>query len=329
MTNLPANVKGMNNKIVCVFGDLMLDDFTYGIANRISPEAPVPVVDAQFTEYKLGGCANVASNLSALGGVVHLFAVTGNDEYREKILALLKDHKIHDMTIADATRPTTRKNRIIAHNQQIGRTDWEKRHDISKEIENSVMAKADATIKMSDAVIISDYAKGFVTSSLCQSIIKTAKKYGTPIIVDPKSHLGKYQGATVLTPNLKEFSEYTHFTGSKSQMFSRAQEILKKHQFSALLVTCGEDGMLLFEPKSAAKVSAIKNGHEIIDVTGAGDTAVAACALSMAAGCDYKTSMRIANYAAGVVVIKLGTSICHPEELKDIMKSDDQFRVLK
>ncbi len=327
MTNLSDLATRLNKSKIAVFGDIMLDDFTYGKVERISPEAPVPIVEAQFTEYKLGGCGNVAAGISDLGGEVYLFSVVGDDLYSGIISGLLKSHSVIDMTHKDSTRPTIRKNRVIAHNQQVSRTDWEKRHDISADIEDMVISQARALLKEVDVIILSDYGKGFLTERLCSFLIGAANDIGKPVIVDPKASFSKYKGATLITPNFKEFAEYEKIKVERSaaSMFPYAKSAISKYSLSALIVTMGEDGMVVFEKDRYAKVHAIQDGNEIADVTGAGDTVIAIYALALAAGADYFNAMRIANYGAGVVVTKLGTATCSLQELKTAISHDDGF----
>src|SRR3989338_4107165 len=264
MTDLLNLARRLGKSKIAVFGDLMLDDFTYGKVDRISPEAPVPIVEALFTEYKLGGCGNVAAGISDLGGEVYLFSVVGDDLYSGIVSGLLKSHSIINMTHKDSTRPTIRKNRVIAHNQQVSRTDWEKRHDISADIEDMVISQARDLLKEVDVIILSDYGKGFLTERLCRFLIDAANDNGKPVIVDPKAAFSKYKGATVITPNFKEFTEYEKIRKierSAVSMFPYDKSAISKYSLGALIVTMGEDGMVLFEKDRYAKVHAIQDGN--------------------------------------------------------------------
>lgn len=325
MNQLATVLEHFSNVTIGVFGDIMLDDFTYGSVNRISPEAPVPVVEAEFTEYKLGGCGNVASNITALGADVYLFSVVGDDAASGIVSSLLAKQKIHDMTIKDPERPTIRKNRIIVQKQQIARIDWEKKHSIPSFIEAASMRQMYEVLDRLDIIVISDYAKGFLTDGLCRTVIDTAAQLGKMVIVDPKAPFSKYKGASVITPNFKEFLEYGKIKSDRApkNMFPYARGIIQDNNIGYVLVTMGEDGMLLFENDKYTAVKAVKNGLDIIDVTGAGDTVVSVYALGLAAGASYYDALRLANYAAGVVVAKFGTATCSMEELSTVMKSHD------
>ena len=324
MNNLEAIVNRFPSAKVAVFGDVMLDKFTYGTVNRVSPEAPVPVVDIAYSEDRLGGCGNVASNLAAFGSSVLLFGVIGHDKEAASIEEILKAQKITSRLLK-TKRPTTTKHRIIAHKQQIVRVDAESRAPISNEDEEEVLKMARSAAKDVAIFILSDYAKGFLTDKLCQDIIKIAHEMGKPVIVDPKAPFSKYSGASMITPNFEEFRRYGNASADRdpAAMAIHAARMMRDFRIGRLLVTMGEHGMVLFENGRFVKVDALKNGYDVIDITGAGDTAIAAFALAIASGADHSQAMRLANFAAGVVVTKFGTATCSPGELTSILRSDD------
>jgi rfaE bifunctional protein kinase chain/domain len=321
MSNLIKYISMFKNLKIGVFGDLMVDEFTYGNVNRISPEAPVPVLEVNFTEYRLGGCGNVACNIASFGSGVCLFGVVGNDPNKAVVSKLLDEYKIESCILVDKNRPTTKKNRIIAHKQQITRLDWENRKDIPKEIETAILEFAKIRINNFNAVVLSDYAKGFLTDKLCSSLISMANKAKKPVIVDPKSHFAKYSGSAVITPNLKEMQTYGKIIpGTPGQMMSQIKKTIAKNSFQRILVTMGEEGMGLFGPDGYSQIKAVKNGLDVIDITGAGDTAIAVFSMALASGASYEEAALLSNYAAGVVVSKFGTAVCSPEELESIIK---------
>ena len=270
-------------------------------------------------------CGNVAANIAALGARAAVFSVVGEDQPAGMIRKLLADLRIADMTVADASRPTTKKNRIVAHKQQVARVDWEKRHAIGGEVEKAVIEKVDSMLHGFDIIVLSDYAKGFLNRGLCAHVIESARKLGKPVIVDPKDDFKKYAGASVITPNFREFRDYGQAGVGRSpaEMAPYAKAVLEDTGISGLVVTMGEDGMALFERGKYAKVGALQDGHEVVDITGAGDTAVAVYSLAVAAGADYVSAMRLANYAAGVVVTKFGTATCSAAELRSVFGRGD------
>ncbi len=307
---------------VAVFGDLMIDEFTYGSVNRISPEAPVPVLDVNFTEYRLGGCGNVACNISSFGSSASLFGVAGDDSNAPVAERLLHEFKIENCVAIDKSRPTTRKNRIIAHKQQVTRLDWESRKDIPENIESAVLESAKKQMAKFDIVILSDYAKGFLTDRLCSNLIALAKSMGKPVIADPKAQFSKYRGSTVITPNIKEMQVFGRITPeSAERMIPHVKKAVSDTEFERILVTMGEDGMSLFGAHDYSHIQAVKNGLDVIDITGAGDTAIAAFSLALACGASYEEAMVLANFASGVVVSKFGTATCSQKELEEIIKN--------
>jgi D-beta-D-heptose 7-phosphate kinase/D-beta-D-heptose 1-phosphate adenosyltransferase len=325
MNKLITIVENFQKAKIAVFGDVMLDQFTYGTVDRVSPEAPVPVIDIAYADHRLGGCGNVANNLSSFKAETYVFGICGKDSQSEILSGLLKEKKIHDMVLRDATRPTTTKHRIIAHKQQIARIDNESRNPITSLQEKEIIKLAGNIIKDVDAVILSDYAKGFLVGSLCESLISLAKKANKPVIVDPKAEFSKYKGASTITPNFEEFKRFGKLETDKNPvtMSSHAKKVMELNNIENILVTLGENGMTLFQKSGYAHVKALRNGYDVIDITGAGDTSIAVYALALSCGASHIDAMRLANFAAGVVVTKFGTATCAIDELKGILKNMD------
>jgi D-beta-D-heptose 7-phosphate kinase/D-beta-D-heptose 1-phosphate adenosyltransferase len=304
---------------ILVAGDLMLDAYISGSASRISPEAPVPVVGVTRRRYVPGGAANVAANIVALGAGASLAGVTGVDESAVMLRAELERLAIGaSAVIEDATRPTTTKTRITAGGQQIVRFDDEERSFLAGPFEVALCSACQALLEGTDAVVISDYAKGVVSDTFCRWLIEEAGRRGKPVVVDPKARdLTRYRGATVITPNLKEATAAVGTPIENSADLMRAVGLmLPAMSPSALLVTRGEDGMSLFEPGQLVRhLPALRN--EVADVTGAGDTVVGVLAIALGMGLDLVDAACIANIAAGVAVGHHGTWAVRRDELEE------------
>ena len=302
---------------VLVAGDCMLDAYVSGTATRISPEAPVPVVEVARRRFAVGGAANVAANARGMGAVVKLAGVTGVDESAAVLRAELKKMEIGiDALVEDDSRVTTTKTRVTAGGQQIVRFDEESRLPLSARFASQFLRKCETVLDEADAIVISDYAKGVASESFCRWVIEHAAKRGIPVIIDPKSSdLSRYRGARIVTPNLKETAAAAGSPIQTNEDLARAAEmLLEKIAPSALLVTRGGDGMSLFEPgKKEVHLPALV--HEVADVTGAGDTVVAALAVSLGAGFDLREAAEMANLAAGVAVGHHGTWAVRRDEL--------------
>jgi len=318
-------VDGFKAAHILVIGDFILDQFVWGNVSRISPEAPVPVVDVQRESFMPGGSLNVANNIRSLGGVSYPCGVVGRDLYGRMLLKTMRQQGIETGGIVyDATRPTTLKTRVIAHSQQMVRFDREKNHDISRSDLLKILKFVRAKIKEIDVVVLEDYGKGVMQPFLLKEVVKLAKKFEKPVLVDPKEkHFGYYQGATCITPNRKEaYGGYERTVGPWHQEPSLEQvgaRLLRKLKLDSVLVTLGEGGMALFEKKG--KVTRIPTAaREVYDVSGAGDTVIGTLALALAAGAKMKEAAKIANLAAGIVVGKLGTATVSPTELKDAIR---------
>jgi D-beta-D-heptose 7-phosphate kinase/D-beta-D-heptose 1-phosphate adenosyltransferase len=304
---------------VLVVGDIVLDHYIWGKVSRISPEAPVPVVNVTKENLLLGGATNVVQNIHALGGAVSVCGVIGQDEAGKQVQQLLRAQKISiDGLIIEADRPTTIKTRIIAHNQQVVRFDRETKDRINKDAHRRIFDAVKQRIKEGlDGIVISDYCKGVVTRDLVRDIMRLARKHGIIVSVDPKvSHFGMYRGVTILTPNALEASIGTRIDIEDDASLLRAGALLlKRLKCIAVLITRGEQGMSLFE--HGRKVTHIPTvAREVYDVTGAGDTVIGTLTLAMAAGASMVDAARISNYAAGIVVGVVGTATVKPEELK-------------
>ncbi len=308
--------KGFGNTIV-VLGDVMLDEFVWGRVSRISPEAPVPVVEITRESFHLGGAANVAHNLHELGANPLLIGVQGKDDAARHLRHVVQDIGISDENLVDdPTRPTTVKTRIIAHNQQVVRTDRESRHDISTEVEGQVLEKLRGAVPRAAALVLSDYSKGILTPRVLEGATALARRRRIPILVDPKlRRFTEYQRVNLVKPNIRETEEATGISVDEPEGLERAaKEILSLLHAKAVLITRGERGMSLFE-KRKAPVHISAAAREVFDVTGAGDTVIATAALVIAAGGSLFEATVLANQAAGIVVGKLGTATTKPEEI--------------
>jgi rfaE bifunctional protein kinase chain/domain len=318
MKDLNRILKGFVSKKILVLGDIMLDHYIWGKVDRISPEAPVPVLDVQNEEYRLGGAANVALNLRALGAQVYLCGVVGDDEAGEKIKALLKMESIDSSAvIIGKKRPTTLKTRIGAVNQQIVRLDREQRLDISAELETAIIKAMQKVIPLIDAVIIEDYNKGLLTEKIISEILKAAGKQGKLISVDPKQkNFFAYKKVDVFKPNYSEMQKNLGVIFEQEADFNKQAVLLKKKlQCKNLVVTRGEKGLYIYSDDSRSH-QIPTFAREVFDVSGAGDTVISALTLALCEGCDIRTAAIIANHAAGVVCAKMGTAVATTEEIR-------------
>jgi len=304
---------------VLVIGDLVMDHFVWGKVRRISPEAPVPVVEVSSESFMLGGAANVVNNIHSLGGKVLVCGVVGRDEMGKKLIHELRLKGISsDGVIVEDGRPTSVKTRVIAHSQQVVRFDREKKEKVHLDTVKTIMDYVSKKINSFDSIIISDYAKGVISEELVEEVIALAKKKDKPIAVDPKvSHFDFYKYATIVTPNNDEASMASGIEIENEAGLLRAGEVLlNKLGSDAVLITRGEHGMSLFE--NNGEITHIPTvAKEVYDVSGAGDTVIGTVALSMASGASLKEAAVISNFAAGIVVGKIGTATVTPKELKD------------
>lgn len=311
-------VRGVHGEAIAVVGDLMLDRFVWGRVSRISPEAPVPVVEIERESFHLGGAANVARNLASLGATPLLLGAVGEDDASSQLRRALRDRGLSDDTVlTDATRRTTVKTRIIAASQQVVRADWESVDDLSGDVETRALDALADIIGRARAVVLSDYAKGTLTPRLIERAIELAQQHDLPILVDPKLRRYRlYQGVTLVTPNLHEAARFAGIAiVTDNDIAQAAETILSELACTAVLITRGEHGMTLFETgKSPHHIETF--AREVFDVSGAGDTVIAAASLALAAGASLAEAAELANRAAGVVVGKLGTATVELDELR-------------
>jgi D-glycero-beta-D-manno-heptose-7-phosphate kinase len=302
---------------VLVAGDVMLDRFIVGQVSRISPEAPVPVVQFCREHVRLGGAANVAHNIAALGGRASLVAIVGVDAAAQRLREQLAAAAIADAgLIEDAGRPTTEKVRIVTErNQQVARIDYECDDDAGGAVEDAIVDRVGRDGRGAKALLVSDYLKGAITRPMIEALLRVHAANGAPLIVDPKiPHLACYRGATLVTPNHHEAETATHQRiRTDEDACAAARAFRLRADCGAVLITRGEQGMWLSEPSTEGAVPAM--AREVSDVTGAGDTVAATLSLALAAGATLAEAAVLANHAAGVVVGKFGPSTLTREEL--------------
>lgn len=314
-------VAAFTGKRVLVAGDLMLDRYWSGVVDRISPEAPVPVVRKVGAFGVPGGAANTACNVAALGARVTLFGVTGQDEAGAELREALIQRGIDCAHISVAAgRPTTLKLRIVAHDQQIVRIDEEDTAPIDARLGDEVVARATRMMPRVDAVLVSDYAKGFAIAPVVKGIVAAAVRHGKPVVVDPKgSDFERYRGATVLKPNRSELAILTGLPArNHEETIHAAGQLLRLAGTAAIVVTEGKDGMTLLRP-DAPEEHFPSFAREVYDVTGAGDTALAMLAVALAAGAKLGDAVWLSNLAAGLAVGESGTVAISREKLANAM----------
>lgn len=332
MNNFKNIISKFNKARILVIGDLILDQYIFGTVDRVSPEAPVPVVWANKRTYLPGGAANVANNLRALDAGVSLLGVTGLDKHAEILLEELKKRKIDTKGIfCESGRYTTLKTRVIAAHQQVVRVDWEHRNSLSRELNQKFIKFLKNNINDFDAVIIEDYGKGVINETLLKELKSITRNNKKIVTVDPKEeHFGYYSGLTTITPNRKELENAVRdlkikdnankFKINSDRLFTEkdinlaAKEILEYLGLESILVTLGEHGMRLFEKNN--RITHIPTvAQEVFDVSGAGDTVISAFTLALASGANKAEAAYLANFAAGIVVGKLGTAVTTRKEL--------------
>ncbi len=309
-------LRALAGRRVLVLGDVMLDEFLWGRAARLSPEAPVPVVEITRESSHLGGAANVAANVRALGGEAVLCGVVGADRGAREIGLALNEVGIRAVLVTAQDRPTTRKTRIVAQHQQVVRTDRECTDAIDAATRSLLLEGVRRALPHCGALIVSDYQKGVVGPELMRAVLRLARRRNVPVLVDPKvRHFELFKGVRLITPNQLEAEQATGMLiRSQDDLLAAGARILELLQCEAALITRGEHGLSLFErEKPAAHVPA--TAREVFDVTGAGDTVIATLGLALAAGIGLPEAAALANHAAGVVVAKLGTATATPEEV--------------
>jgi D-beta-D-heptose 7-phosphate kinase/D-beta-D-heptose 1-phosphate adenosyltransferase len=308
-------LREFKHKKILVIGDLILDRYIWGKVNRISPEAPVPVVEVSQENFLLGGAANVAHNIISLGGHASIVGVAGKDRGGDIIKRMMEEKGIHCDGVLFGSCATTVKTRVIAHGQQVVRFDREDRTQIDGKKLGAILGYIGNVISAHDAVIISDYKKGVVSPGLMKEIMKRAKKKNLFIAVDPKvGHFDYYRHVSLITPNLHEASVASGIDiKDEKSLLEAGRMLLRKLACQAVLITRGEQGMSLFRKDSVVHIpTAARN---VYDVTGAGDTVIAAFTLAYAAGGTMEDAAVVANHAAGIVVGEVGTAVVKPEQL--------------
>ena len=318
---------------VLVVGDVMLDQFIWGRVSRISPEAPVPVIEFERENFMPGGAANVARNLTALGAAAGMFSVTGRDPAANQLRRLLRENQVgcHGL-LTQASRMTTKKTRLIAHQQQVARVDRERYADLDAKILQRLMRALSAQLAAADAIIVGDYGKGVVTQPLLDGIKALCHERGIWLSVDPKpGHQLNLTGLSLITPNRKEVFELAGLTDNTRhhdplqdiQLRRAADELLNELQPALLLITLGELGMLLCQ-RGHPPFHIPTVAQEVFDVSGAGDTVIASFTLAIAAGASPLEAAIFSNHAAGVVVGKIGTATVTPAELRTSLRRERQ-----
>ena len=320
MFDFDALSEAIGGQTVLCVGDLMLDEFVYGEVSRISPEAPAAVIAVHRSETNIGGAGNVARNIASLGGRCIFVGLVGKDDTGAKLGAeLAREQNIESVLVSDSSRPTTRKVRFVSEHfsTHMLRADWERVQAAAGEIEQQLIDAILPQLARADIVLLSDYAKGVLTARVIRNVIDAARDAGKRVIVDPKSaNFAIYRGATLLTPNRKEFAEATRSRADTDQTIAEAaRDAMVLADCEAILVTQSENGMTLV-PRKGAVVHVPAHPVKVRDVSGAGDTVTAALALALAAGADWEAALRVANAAAAVAVSKKGTSIVSAAELR-------------
>ena len=311
-------VDQFRGKSILIIGDVMLDHFVIGRVDRISPEAPVPVVAFDHEEHRLGGAANVAHNIVSMGGRARIVGMVGADAEAARLVADLDALKIETAgLVTDPDRCTTRKLRVVTtRNQQVARIDYERDGEVSGHVERTLIGKVHDAAAAADAILISDYLKGVISRDVAQAAVAAARGRGIPLLVDPKvPHVEYYRGATLVTPNHHEAEAITHMRIRSAADASRAAKRIRDLiGCECVLITRGEHGMWLLDRDEEAELPA--DAREVADVTGAGDTVISALALGLAAGATLAAAARLANRAAGIVVGRFGPATVTAEELR-------------
>lgn len=311
------------HRVLCV-GDIMLDRYVYGQVERISPEAPIPVLRMQREAVTLGGSGNVVRNLVALGGLVDMVGIIGGDQAGFDLTKQLADlNAVTSYLLTDNARPTTLKTRYVADGQQLLRADHEVSTSLSPELEQQALLRIRGALESCDVVILSDYAKGTLTDKVIRETLELARAQNKPVLIDPKGrNFSRYHGATLLTPNRRELSEATaHPIHSVNDAETAARQLIAKHDLQGVLAKLGSDGVcLVMRDLPAWHFRA--TAREVYDVSGAGDTVVATMALGLAGGLSAEDSAALANIAGSVVVGKIGTAVVTRDELARELRHD-------
>jgi D-glycero-beta-D-manno-heptose-7-phosphate kinase len=316
LETLKKIISQFKNKKIMVIGDVMIDKYIWGKVERISPEAPVQIVQVLKETQVPGGAANVANNIAALGASVFLVGIVGRDNAKAGLLYELKKRNISSALIEDE-RPTIQKVRVMGQNQQLLRIDYETKDGVSKNIEKKIIEVIRKNLKNYEAVIVSDYAKGMISKYLMDSLIKMCRECKKKIIVDPKTKDPQiYRGVDYITPNSKEAKLLSSIDVQTEQDFLKMGNYLVGETMANILITRGEKGMAMFEKDHNRVIFMPTKAKQVIDVTGAGDTVIAAFTLSVCSGANSKEAMIIANHAAGIGIGKVGTATVSLKELE-------------
>lgn len=325
--HLLEQIPRFKGKRILVIGDVGVDEYIMGEVRRISPEAPVPVVDVENEDLRLGLASNVAQNISSLGGVPMLISVVGKDTGAELLHQLFKKADVSPKyLIEDSSRPTTRKVRVMAKHHHIVRVDYELRRYLSAETEKKVLTMVQDNMDECDAVVVEDYAKGVISDSLLKAVVACAHKHGKKVLLDPhKTNRGEfYHGIDLIKPNYDEAISlsglnYEDLREHKNQVHEVATALQKQTGAKELVITRGKDGMIIFSENQVVEIPTY--ARKVFDVTGAGDTVIATIALGAAAGLKLPDACMLANFAAGVVVGQVGCVPCSIPELKEYIET--------
>jgi len=318
-TRLHEIFSSMQNRFIAVIGDVMLDRYIWGSVTRISPEAPVPVIDVARESNHLGGASNVALNIRSMGAVPVLFGVVGRDSNANELRMIFEQEKIiTDFLVEDDARPTTVKTRIIAGSQHVARIDYEDRQQISEEVTRRVIDRLENHIGSINIIILQDYNKGVVGPALIRQVIELAREHSIPVLVDPKfSNFFEYQGVTVFKPNRKETEDALKVRLGDEASFAEAARTLRQRlHCDHVLLTLGEKGMLLLENEGEL-TRVDTRARKVADVSGAGDTVIATLAVALASGASMIEAAHIANFAGGLVCEEVGIVPVDRDKLYD------------
>ncbi len=311
-------LNGIKKKRIAIVGDVMLDRYVWGSVSRISPEAPVPVVEVESESSRLGGAANVALNITSIGAQALLVGVIGNDANGTELQSILESqHTSSDGIITDPTRPTTVKTRVMAHNQHVVRIDREEKRDVSSTVQQQILSVLEKNIGSLDGIIIEDYNKGVVVKDLIHAIIGLAQKHSTPVTIDPKfNNFFEYRNVTVFKPNKKETEEALgKKLHTEKDVLAAGTALREKLNADNVLLTRSEKGMTLFE-KNGTVTHIPTHARTVADVSGAGDTVIATLTAMLASGATVSEASLLANIAGGIVCGEVGIVPIDPEQLR-------------
>ena len=319
MESVEAKLNRLSSAKVLVVGDVMLDQYWFGAVDRVSPEAPVPIIKVDKTEYRLGGAGNVASNIASLGGQATLLGIVGDDESGKQLYSLAAKSNITPDLQKDALVETTVKLRIMARNQQLLRADFEKEPESA--VVDQILDRYESLITSHDAVVLSDYGKGVLGP--VSKMISIANQSNKPVLIDPKGRdFTPYANATLITPNLKELALAAGDVEDEDTISNKSVDMVQRLGLKALLVTMSDKGMTLY-PALGDAIHRSARAQEVYDVSGAGDTVIAVMAMALATELQWSDAVDTANAAAGVVVSKLGTATINQDELRSALTRNE------